>query len=158
MFHALLYKLSQRKLTYILTHFTFVFFDISPKEFGPLQVLLSSPIGKTNDVIRLIDSPYVKFRDPEVIVPENEGYSKYYAKKHLVLRHSPKEVLGKLLAHLPRKTPLPLRKTVVDVLHEERDCVVAVFCLANLVVKKICYVSDLGIFIGFTLCTAFSGT
>ena len=71
-----MYKLSQSKVIEVVTHFIFVFFDISPKEFGPLQVLLSSPIGKTNDVIGLIDSFYVKFRDPEVIVSENEKYAK----------------------------------------------------------------------------------
>ena len=59
-----------------------VFFIILPKEFGPLQVLLAPPIRKTHDDIGLIDSFYVKFRDPEVIVSENEKYAKCDVKIH----------------------------------------------------------------------------
>ena len=49
--------------------------------------------------------------------------------------NSPKELLGKHLAHLPRQTTF-LCQAVVDVLHEERDGVVAVFCLTDLVVYQ----------------------
>ena len=53
------------------THITYSL-KILPEEFGPLQILLASPIRKTHDDIWLIDGLYVELCDPEVIIAGHE--------------------------------------------------------------------------------------
>ena len=51
---------------------------VLPEEFCILQLLKESPVGKTHDDIRVIDSFYVQFCYAEVIIPENKKSCQYW--------------------------------------------------------------------------------